>query len=123
MAVSSLIKVALSLISTGSSTSDRTGAITSAAVTIVGDTADYTNIVSGIPIPSLETLEKDFDLNFVRLSDDYRIYILESRPGEFMSKKYLTTKNKIPDKIKNGFSRGIAINENDKEIIYWLCIW
>lgn len=90
---------------------------------IVGDTVDYSQKTEGIPIPSFYDYEKDFGLNSVRLDNDFKIYVLESKNGEYMNKEDLTKNNKFPPNWKNGFSRGLAINEQEKTIIYWLTIW
>jgi hypothetical protein len=90
---------------------------------IVGDTVDYSRNTEGVPIPSFYKYEKDFGLNSVRLDNDFKIYVLESKSGEYMDKDDLTMDNKFPSNWKNGFSRGLAINDQDKTIIYWLTIW
>lgn len=90
---------------------------------IVGDTVDYSQKIEGTPIPSFYKYEKDFGLNSVRLDNDFKIYVLESKSGEYMGKEELTKDNKFPPNWKNGFSRGLAINEQEKTIIYWLTIW
>ncbi|HCW07990.1 MAG TPA: hypothetical protein DGG95_11575 [Cytophagales bacterium] len=90
---------------------------------IVGDTVDYSKKINGTPIPSFSLYEKDFGLNSVRLDKDFSIYVLESKRGEYMIKENLTTKNKVPDNWKNGFSRGLAINKEKKEVLYWLTMW
>jgi len=90
---------------------------------IIGDSLDYTKKINGIPIPSFESYERDFGLNNKYLTENHKIYVLESKSGEFMNKEYLTSNKNLPEKWKNGFSRGIATNENENEIIYWLCVW
>ena len=90
---------------------------------IVGDTLDYSRKVNGTPIPSFYLYEKDFGLNSMKLDNDFTIYVLESKTGEYMTKENLTTKNKLPTNWKHGFSRGLAINNKKKEILYWLTIW
>jgi hypothetical protein len=90
---------------------------------IIGDSLDYTKKINGIPIPSFESYERDFGLNSKYLTEFHKIYVLESKPGEFMNKEYLTSSKNLPEKWKNGFSRGIATNEKENELIYWLCVW
>ena len=90
---------------------------------IIGDTLDYTKKVSGIPIPSFEFYERDFGLNNKYLTENHKIYVLEVKSGEFMNKEYLTSNKDLPEKWKNGFSRGIATNLQENEVIYWLCVW
>ena len=90
---------------------------------IIGDSLDYSKKISGIPIPSFQSYERDFGLNSKYLTDNHNLYVLEYKPGKYMDKEYLTSKNKLPEKWKNGFSRGIAINESQRELIYWTCVW
>ena len=90
---------------------------------IIGDTLDYTKKTNGIPIPSFESYEKDFGLNSKYLTENHRIYVLESKRGGFMNKEYITSNKHLPEKWKNGYSRGIAVNKSENEIIYWLCVW
>ena len=90
---------------------------------IIGDTLDYRKKDYGIPIPSFESYERDFGLNNKYLTENHKIYVLEYKPGKFMEEKYLTSNQNLPEKWKNGFSRGIATNEKVNELIYWLCVW
>lgn len=90
---------------------------------IVGDTNDYSTNESGIPIPSYYGIERDFGLNRVRLEDGYSIYILDAEPGEYLTKEQLGSGDKMPEKWKHGYSRGIAINSDKMKTIYWTVIW
>jgi hypothetical protein len=90
---------------------------------IIGDTLDYRQKTNGIPIPSFESYERDFGLNSKYLTENHRIFILEYKSGKFMEEKYLTSNKNLPKKWKNGFSRGIATNEEENELIYWICVW
>ena len=90
---------------------------------VIGDSLDYSKKISGIPIPSFQSYEGDFGLNSKYLMDNHEIYVLEYKPGRYMDKEYLTSKNKLPEKWKNGFSRGMAINESERKVIYWTCVW
>ena len=90
---------------------------------IIGDTLNYEQKTFGIPIPSFESYERDFGLNSKYLTVNHKIYVLEYKPGKFMEGKYLTSNKNLPEKWKNGFSRGLATNEKQNEVIYWLCVW
>ena len=90
---------------------------------IIGDSLDYSKKISGIPIPSFQSYEGDFGLNSKYLTNNHEIYVLECKPGRYMDKEYLTSKNKLPKKWKNGFSRGMAINKSERKVIYWTCVW
>ena len=90
---------------------------------IIGDTLNYANKETGIPIPNFDSYERDFGLNSKYLTEHHKIYVLESKSGKFMNKEYLTKNNNLPENWKNGFSRGIATNEKENELIFWLCVW
>jgi len=55
------------------------------------------------------------------LSKEFKIYILESNKGKYWEK--LETKEYMPNEWGNGYSKGIAINDKKKIIIYWIVIW
>ncbi len=90
---------------------------------IVGDTINYSEKTNGIPIPNFDAYERDFGLNSKYLPEFYKIYALESKTGKYLEAKNLSSGKNLPEKWKNGYSRGIATNEKDNELIYWLCIW
>ena len=96
---------------------------TDSLLIIIGDTLDYSKKEDGIPIPNFQSYEDNFGPNSKYLSENNEIYVLESKPGKFMEEEYLTSNNNLPAKWKNGFSRGIAINEKQRELVYWTCVW
>ncbi len=54
---------------------------------------------------------------------DLTYYFLDSEPGIFIDKKYLSQENNIPAFWKHGYSRGIAFDETENIIFFWLEIW
>lgn len=60
-------------------------------------------------------------INESGLSDDFTIYLLDSNPGIYW--KGLNGLDYMPDGWKNGYSKGICINEKTKTVIYWVVIW
>ncbi|WP_299782898.1 hypothetical protein [uncultured Formosa sp.] len=90
---------------------------------IVGDTLDYSDKKNGIPIPNFDSYERDFGLNSKYLPDYDKVYVVESKQGKYLEDKNLSSGKNLPEKWKNGFSRGIATNEKENELIYWLCVW
>lgn len=90
---------------------------------IVGDTVDYSNNTLGIPIPSFKSFERDFELNSKYLPEYYKLYVTEYKSGKYLEEEFLTSGNNLPQKWRNGFSRGLATNEKNLELIYWLCVW
>jgi len=55
------------------------------------------------------------------LSKDFKIYLLESKPGRFW--KGLKPSEKMPKGWENGFSKGVSVNTKSQTIIYWFVIW
>ncbi|WP_460219317.1 hypothetical protein [Psychroserpens sp. MEBiC05023] len=90
---------------------------------IVGDTLDYSDKLNGIPLPNFDSYERDFGINSKYLSEYHKIYVLESKSGKYLADENLSSGKNLPEKWKNGFSRGIATNEKEYELIYWLCVW
>ena len=76
-----------------------------------------------LPIPNFWHNDYTTDSTVCKLPSDFLIFVLESQSGRFMSDKYLTNGKQMPQNWENGFSRGIAISEEKRVVIYWLIIW
>ena len=61
------------------------------------------------------------NVNTSGLSNDFVIYILDSKAGLYW--KGLKSNKYMPNRWKNGYSKGVCINEREKIIIYWVIIW
>lgn len=55
------------------------------------------------------------------LSEDFVIYILNSKPGIFLEN--LKPLAYMPNGWKSGYSKGVCINTKKKIVIYWALIW
>jgi hypothetical protein len=55
------------------------------------------------------------------LSGDYTIYVLDSNPGLYNWD--LRPLFYMPDGWKNGYSKGVCINNKDGIIVYWVLVW
>lgn len=83
------------------------------------------------PIPYFEkrsSLEYRGDINDIYsdtttsgLSNDFMVYVFDFKPGIFW--KGLSPSEYMPAQWKNGYSKGIAINEKNKVVVYWFIIW
>ena len=94
---------------------------------------DYKKVEVIHPIPFFETYSFSHPEDVVKtediysetsksgLSKDFKIYVLESEKGKYW--KGLEPANYMPKEWENGYSKGIAINEKNKTIIYWVVIW
>ncbi|WP_321333077.1 hypothetical protein [uncultured Bacteroides sp.] len=61
------------------------------------------------------------NVNTSGLSNDFAIYILDSKPGLYW--KGLKPNKYMPKGWGNGYSKGVCINERRDIIIYWVIIW
>lgn len=57
-----------------------------------------------------------------KLSKDFKYIIVDSKTG-FYSDKIDRTYSFMPEPVRHGYSKGIAYNEKDKIVIYWLVLW
>ncbi len=76
------------------------------------------------PIPSFIGVScDDYKLKHEKgLSDDFRIYVLDSKQGKTFEEKYYTTADyQMPSGWENGFTRGVAIS--NKSIIFFFTSW
>lgn len=78
---------------------------------------------NGIPIPIF--ILEDFKQvdNPCNLSNDFIIYVIDAQPGIFLDKEIMNECVCMPDTWKHGFSRGVALNDSENIVIYWLEIW
>ncbi|SHI95037.1 hypothetical protein [Algibacter luteus] len=90
---------------------------------IVGDTINYSEKLNGIPIPNFDSYERDFGMNSKYLPEYHKIYVFESKTGKYLQEENLSSGKNLPEKWKNGYSRGIATNEKENELVYWLYVW
>jgi hypothetical protein len=59
-----------------------------------------------------------------KLNEDFKFIIIDSQFGEGVwSSKLNSQKTNMPEPVKHGYSRGIAFNEKEKIIIYWVILW
>lgn len=82
---------------------------------------DQRNIV---PVPSF--YEELFDLNIPNLSylpDTYILYVLDIKPGKFICENLLLKEGCMPYDWVHGLSKGVAINKDNSDAIFWIEIW
>ncbi len=82
---------------------------------------NLTNATS-LPIPLFQIDE--FQSNtFSGLPKDFKIYVIEAKPGKYLEDKYLHDCVCLPEKWKHGYSKGVALSDKRKVIIYWVTVW
>ncbi len=76
------------------------------------------------PIPNFSNFSAyQTDKTECRLQEGFSIYVLESEVGRFLSEEKLTNGKYMPEYWKHGYSKGVAVNESEKIMIYWVIIW
>lgn len=76
------------------------------------------------PVPNFIGYEKPVKTkNGIWLPTGFDLYVLEAKSGDYCTEFDLKENFQMPKGWKNGFSRGIAINEKEKTIIYWGVLW
>ena len=76
-----------------------------------------------VPIPNFWDSKIFSNTTDTRLPADFIIYVLDYKAGKFASNNLLTDGGFMPKKWKNGYSKGLAVSEKQKIIIYWIEIW
>lgn len=75
------------------------------------------------PIPNFVDYEEYNSRRALRLDDGFDLYVLEAKPNMIYGPKDLGPSPQMPEKWKNGYSKGIAINKQKRIIIYWGIVW
>lgn len=57
------------------------------------------------------------------LNNDFDIYVLEAKAGKLPKYVDLLPNMNMPEKWRNGISRGISISKKGKTVVYWTIIW
>lgn len=74
------------------------------------------------PIPSFWFIEPNSN-TICKLDKSFKLFVIESKQGEYWEKKYLTIYNQMPQNWFHGYSRGIAISVEKRTKIFWFAIW
>lgn len=73
------------------------------------------------PEDAVSTKDIYSDSTVSGLSEDFIIYILNSKPGIYLGN--LKPLEYMPNGWENGYSKGVCINKKRKIVIYWTLIW
>jgi len=57
------------------------------------------------------------------LSEDFKMYVFDAKPGKFIKEEYLQECDCLPEKWKHGYSKGVALSEKQQIVIYWTIVW
>ncbi len=77
---------------------------------------------SSLPVPLFEIDE--YKGNTISgLTEDFKIYVLDAKPGKYIDDKYLQECDCLPEKWKHGYSKGVALSDMRNVVIYWAVVW
>ncbi|MCH4897173.1 hypothetical protein E0494_10765 [Marinilabiliaceae bacterium JC040] len=77
---------------------------------------------NSLPIPLFE-IDQYKGNTMCGLSEDFKLYVLDSRSGKYIDDKYLQECGSLPEKWKHGYSKGFAMSDKKEVIIYWMIVW
>jgi len=58
-----------------------------------------------------------------QLPNDYILYVIKSGATNVLGKEYSFDWSLLPDRLKHGYTSGVAINDINPLIIYWVIAW
>lgn len=58
-----------------------------------------------------------------RLTDEFTLFVISAKPGVYCDEDFLTNGDGLPEKWKNGYSKGVAINVDKGILLFWLEVW
>jgi hypothetical protein len=79
-------------------------------------------ITKSLPVPL-------FDIDYYKgntkcgLSEDFKLYVLDAKPGKYLPDKYLADCDCLPEKWKHGYSKGVALSDKKRTVVYWIAVW
>lgn len=74
------------------------------------------------PVPNFWGEELATNETKSKLPKDFTFYILDSKVGMY-SKKIKEDQSSMPDNMKHGYSKGLAISKEKNTVIYWVVLW
>ena len=77
---------------------------------------------TSLPVPLFEIDEYKGNTMY-GLTDDFKLYVLDAQPGKYIKDKYLQECKCLPEKWKHGYSKGVALSDEKKAVIYWIAVW
>lgn len=77
---------------------------------------------TSLPVPLFEIDEYKGNTMY-GLNDDFKLYLLDAKPGKYLSDEYLQECECLPEKWKHGYSKGVALSDEKRVVIYWIAVW
>lgn len=77
---------------------------------------------NSLPVPLFEIDEYKGN-TMSGLTEDFKLYVLDAKPGKYINEKHLQECECLPEKWKHGYSKGVALSDEKKVVIYWIAVW
>lgn len=82
---------------------------------------DISNCDTLFPVPYEAVYDYNRDEEIYKKQKNNEIALIDYKPGKLM--KDLMIKENLPEKWRNGYSKGYTFNDKNQTITYWLVIW
>ena len=79
-------------------------------------------MASSLPVPLFE-IDQYKGNTMSGLPEDFKLYVLDAKPGKYIDDKYLQECECLPEKWKHGYSKGVALSDKKQVVIYWVAVW
>ena len=79
-------------------------------------------MANSLPIPLFE-IDQYKSSTMSSLPKDFKLYILDAKPGKYIDDKYLQECDCLPKNWKHGYSKGVAMSDERNVVIYWINVW
>jgi hypothetical protein len=77
-----------------------------------------------LPVPKFWKKNwKENNTTQIGLDPGTKLYVLEAKSGIFLDENMLPNGKYTPFGWKHGYTKGIAVNEAERRVIYWFDIW
>lgn len=77
---------------------------------------------NSLPVPLFE-IDEYKGKTMSGLTDDFKLYVLDARPGKYIDEKNLQKCECLPEKWKHGYTKGVALSDEKQVVIYWVTVW
>ena len=79
--------------------------------------------INGYPLPLFDYAKENNISSYTMIDTNFTIYAISAKAGIFIDNKYLRTNKYLPKNWLHGYSKGYALNEINKLILYWVVVW
>lgn len=76
-----------------------------------------------LPVPNFWQFSNSTLNTPSRLPVGFTIYVVDAEKGDIGDEIKQGWKRYLPDEWKNGYTKGVAVNEKENKVIYWAAMW